>query len=327
MMSSLEKIKSMPEYASFSEKDLARFAHFCDSTGLDPVTKEAYMATMRGKTIIEVTLAGKRRKALESGKYLAGRPKYLVKGGGGWLDYYDGSAELFAVRWEVKRAGSDEWSAFDVFVSDYAWKAKSGGEGAWNKHFLHMLKKVAESHAISAFFADEINGAYIAEEMRAWNADEEDIQSKRFVFPRELDFYSFAEKYLPPDAEGSRALELAQLGDLLTHEEILEIVKLCRAEFDGQTYTGKSLVSKHLFDYALKKYPEVYPKDDFSLPEWQKEKVTAALSAKYRSFDAKKFWNETPNSHRWALIVSAGLADGLKMRSCPPEKRKLQTVE
>jgi len=316
-MSTLEKIKRMPEYAGFSESDLLRFADYCDSTGLDPVTKEAYMASMRGRVVMEATLAGKRRKALESGKYLAGRPKYLVKGGGGWQDHYDGSGELFAVRWEVKRAGCDEWCAFDVFVADYAWKNKSGGDGAWSRHFLHMLKKVAESHAISAFFADEINGAYITEEMRMW--DSKDRVPAKSPFPTELDFGAFVERYLPISAEGARAMEMAGLGPFLTAGEIDEIISLCEGEFDGQKYVGWRLVSKHLYEYARKKYSEVYPHDELSISEEAKTKLTLAFKSKYKNFDEKSFWNEMPNSSKWALIVSSGFVDIARVRYCPPE--------
>lgn len=154
------------------DEALRHFAEFCEAGNFNPFTREVYLikiGKIGGKWTPFVGIDALRKRAASTGRYLGGRPLYLVQGETAFREIVDPSVhKVAAVRWEAYLKGAARPSACDAFAIEY-----KGSSKPWQNHPIHMLTKVAEAKALRAFFPEVNAGAFTEEEVRAWRAADE----------------------------------------------------------------------------------------------------------------------------------------------------------
>lgn len=151
------------------EGALRHFAEFCEAGNFNPFTREVYLIKIGGKWTPFVGIDALRKRAASTGRYLGGRPLYLVQGETAFREIVDPAVhKVAAVRWEAYITGAARPSACDAFAAEY-----KGSSGPWQNHPIHMLTKVAEAKALRAFFPEVNAGAFTEDEVRAWRAADE----------------------------------------------------------------------------------------------------------------------------------------------------------
>lgn len=139
-----------------SHEQATLFLNYCQASGLDPFTRQIYLA--EGK--IMVSIDGLRVIARRTGEYQGQMGPQWCGPDGQWMDVWLDSAPPAAARVGVVRSGftSPLWGVA-------MWSEFGGRGGTWAKMPAHMLAKVAESHALRKAFPAEASGLYTSEEM------------------------------------------------------------------------------------------------------------------------------------------------------------------
>ncbi|MBP7973469.1 MAG: phage recombination protein Bet, partial [Candidatus Nanopelagicales bacterium] len=132
------------------------FLNYCTKTGLDPFTKQIYLAN--GAIIVGID--GLRLLAARTGEFRGTTTPLWCDDNGEWHDVWVANTPPVAAKVGVMRAGFDQ-PVFGVVM----WTEFGGKGGTWGKMPAHMLSKVAESHALRKAFPAEMSGLYTSDEM------------------------------------------------------------------------------------------------------------------------------------------------------------------
>ncbi len=132
------------------------FLNYCTKTGLDPFTKQIYLAN--GAIIVGID--GLRLLAARTGQFRGTTAPQWCDDTGQWHDVWVAKTPPAAAKVGVMREGFAE-PVYGVVM----WSEFGGKGGTWNKMPAHMLSKVAESHALRKAFPAEMSGLYTSDEM------------------------------------------------------------------------------------------------------------------------------------------------------------------
>ena len=139
-----------------SQDEARLFLAYCQKTGLDPFTKQIYLAN--GAIIVGID--GFRLIAQRTGEYRGQTQPQWCGPDGEWHDIWLADGPPAAARIGVWREGftAPVWGVV-------MWREYGSTRGNWSKMPAHMLAKVAESHALRKAFPAQMSGIYTAEEM------------------------------------------------------------------------------------------------------------------------------------------------------------------
>lgn len=132
------------------------FLNYCVKTGLDPFSKQIYLAN--GAIIVGID--GLRLIAARTGEFRGTTAPSWCDDTGQWHDVWVAATPPAAAKVGVWREGFAE-PVYGVAM----WREFGGKGQTWGKMPAHMLAKVAESHALRKAFPAEMSGIYTAEEM------------------------------------------------------------------------------------------------------------------------------------------------------------------
>lgn len=158
--------------ANLSESDFRLFLHVCETTGLDPFTRQIY-AVMRydavtGRDVmsIQVGIDGLRLIASRSGELDGHDGPYWAGTDGVWKDAWLPLTPPSACKISIYRKGTKYPFTGIARFDSYAQRKRDGQlANFWARMPDVMLAKVAEAMALRKAFPAEMSALYIDEEM------------------------------------------------------------------------------------------------------------------------------------------------------------------
>lgn len=153
--------------------------------GANPILKEVHFIfqNVQGgrKVMVQLGIDFYRRRAMETGRLL-GKKIQVCDGDGNWYDVLPANAKLYAARCQLFVKG------MDLPIERIAYWREFGEPNAnnpiWRTKSIHMLTKVAESHAIRDMCAGQLGGTVTEDEVDAGDTVEV-TQSKSPPAPRQ----------------------------------------------------------------------------------------------------------------------------------------------
>lgn len=153
------------------------FMHTCNKLGLDPFTKEVHLVAYRNYKTGEyqfstiVGIHGLEKKAASSGMFAGvDVPKFNMTADGRWQSMAEVAASKklpisCSVTVYKLMGGTRVPFTAEVLWSEYGNEKNPN----WSSRPMHMLTKVAKSHALRMAFPNETHGLHVEEEMSAMN--------------------------------------------------------------------------------------------------------------------------------------------------------------
>ena len=185
----LELIKKL--YPELPARDLERFLHIIEKTGLDPIRNQIYVVPRNtkkdGKWIktwtIQTSIDGFRVIAERTGKYSPSKQPEL--------QYSEDKKITGAIAYLKKMTTDGTWHevAAIAYWEEYVQLDKDKKLTTfWKKMPRLMIAKCAEALALRKAFPDALSGLYTDDEMgQANNADKEDKEDIQFINPTQFD--------------------------------------------------------------------------------------------------------------------------------------------
>jgi phage recombination protein Bet len=155
------------------------FMHTCNKLKLDPFTKEVHLVAYRNYKTGEyqfstiVGIHGLEKKAASSGMFAGvDVPKFNMTADGRWQSMAEVAASKklpisCSVTVYKLMGGTRVPFTAEVLWSEYGNEKNPN----WSSRPMHMLTKVAKSHALRMAFPNETHGLHVEEEMSAMNDD------------------------------------------------------------------------------------------------------------------------------------------------------------
>lgn len=155
------------------------FIHTCNKLGLDPFTKEVHLVAYRNYKTGEyqfstiVGIHGLEKKAASSGMFAGvDVPKFNMTASGQWMSMAEVAASKklpisCSVTVYKLMGGTRVPFTAEVLWSEYGNEKNPN----WSSRPMHMLTKVAKSHALRMAFPNETHGLHVEEEMSAMSEE------------------------------------------------------------------------------------------------------------------------------------------------------------
>lgn len=157
---------SVPKGSKPPEKeDVRLFLAFCDRTGLDYMSRQAYLINRSGRWRPETSVDGLRCIALRSGSYMGQDGPYWCGEDGKWVDVWTRKEPPFAAKVGVYRRDFNKPTYGVVRMDQFLPTRGLYADSPWVRMPDIMLAKVAESQALRKSFPFELSGVYSSEEM------------------------------------------------------------------------------------------------------------------------------------------------------------------
>lgn len=212
-----------------SNDELALFLNVAQKTGLDPFTRQIYLAERRAfndqtgqwtvKKTPETTIDGFRVIAERSGVYAGQIGPFWCGPEGNWQDVWLHPTPPSAARVGILRHDFKEpvWGV--ALYSEYVQTKKDGTPNSmWKKMAANQLAKCAESLGLRKAFPRDLSGMYTKEEMPDPKVEAEDAQAG--VLKRKLEMIEESKRLAaaPPEV-------IMEMNEILDQPPQVEVVE------------------------------------------------------------------------------------------------------
>jgi hypothetical protein len=146
------RVLKLTVHAKMTDAQLALYLTVCHMKHVNPITEAYAFPSQDGGVSIGLRIDGMRALAMRTGEYVSRSVETL----------FDKDGKMVGAKASVARKGMTGPVVEEAYLQEY-----DTGKFLWATHKETMIRKVAESKALRAAFADALSGIYEPSELPA----------------------------------------------------------------------------------------------------------------------------------------------------------------